>query len=394
MKAGGDERGERGAAASGATGGGRRLGVGVLGAHAWADKAHLPGYAASERVDLVAICDPVEERARAMADKYGIRHVFTDAADLVSHPEVEMVDVCTPTDTHLPLSLMSIEAGKHVLSEKPLARDAADAFRAARLARERGVRTKLGFTFRYSPAMRMLQGMVADGTIGEVFHVHGLEQNSQFLDPEFPLRQVPPGLEGRTEMIPSSIVGYGSHLVDLLRWCAGEMTAVAATSSTFVPERLVRGYEGRVRLPIDDGTVALSEYASGAQGMLQTSYVAIGNYPGIEVRVYGSKAAAVARLVVERGVAETLHVATADDVEFRPVEIPADRLPPGTTLATPWAELYYRNLIRCFVDEILDDLPEECTFFDGAKSQEIVDAVSLAQAERRWVELPHPEETA
>jgi predicted dehydrogenase len=370
----------------------RRLGVGVLGAHTWAEKAHLPGYAANPRARLVAICDVVPERAQAMAEKFGIPYACSDPAELIGHPEVEMVDVCTPTDTHLDLSLRAIDAGKHVLCEKPLARDAAAAFRAYRAAEAKGVRTKLGFTFRYSPAMRMLQSWIADGTLGTVFHVHGFEQNSQFLDPDFPLRQVTPGQEGATAIIPSSIVGYGSHLVDLVRWCAGEMSAVVGTMNTYVHERLVRGYEGRVRLPIDDGTVALTEYASGAQGTLQTSYVAVGNYPGVEVRVYGSKAGAIARLVVEGGVAETLRFATADAVEFRPVEIPADRLPPGTTLHTPWPELYYRNLIRHFVDEILDDRPQECTFFDGAKSQEIVDAVSRSHAERRWVSLPlYPE---
>lgn len=366
---------------------GRKLGVGVLGAHNWAEKAHLPGYAASDRVNLVAICDVVPERAEALAAQFKIPHVFSDPDDLIHHPDVEMVDVCTPTDTHLDLSLRAIAAGRHVLSEKPLARTAEEAFRAYRAAEAKGVRTKLGFTFRYSPAIRMLHEWIAEGRLGEIFHVHGLEQNSQFLDPEFPLRQVSPGFEGSTQMIPSSIVGYGSHLVDLLRWCAGEMSAVVGTMNTYVPERLVRGYEGRVRLPIDDGTVALTEYASGAQGMLQTSYVAIGNYPGVEVRVYGSKGAAVARLVEEGGVAETLTFATADAVEFQNVAIPADRLPPGTTLHTPWPELYYRNLIRHFIDEILDDRPEECTFFDGAKSQEIVDAIARSHAERGWVSL-------
>ena len=156
---------------------------------------------------------------------------------------------------------------------------------------------------------------------------------------------------------------------------------------TYVPERLVRGFDGMVRLPIDDGTVGLIEFASGAQGILQTSYVAVGNYPGVELRVYGSNGAAVARLVEEFGVAETLTFATADSVEFRPVAVPEDRLPPGTTLNTPWAELYYRNLIRHFADEILDDKEPECTFYDGAKSQEIVDAVTRSHFERAWVSL-------
>jgi predicted dehydrogenase len=374
--------------------GARTLGVGVIGAHAWAESAHLPGYAAYERADLVAICDTVPERAERLAQKFGARRVYTDHREMLRDPDIQMVDVCTPTDTHLPLSLAAIAAGKHVLSEKPLAHDAADAFMAARKAREAGVRTKLGFTFRYSPAVRQLQRWIADGTLGEIFHIHGLEQNSQFLDPHYPLRQVPQGADFAT-LIPSSVVGYGSHLLDLVRWCAGEYTSVIGSMKNFVPERVVRGYgEGLQRIEVEDGTVALAEFASGAQGMLQTSYIAVGNYPGVELRVYGSKGAAVARLVEENGIAETLRFATPDQVEFRDVTLPESAYPPGTTLNTPWPELYYRNLVRHFVDEILDDTPEECTFYDGAKSQEVVNAIVRSHQERRWVDLPlYPEET-
>lgn len=368
-----------------------RLGVGVLGAHAWAEKAHLPGYAAYERAHITAICDVVPERGRELASRFGIDRVYTDADELIDDPDVDMVDVCTPSETHLPLSLQAIAAGKHVLSEKPLAHDARDAFEAARAAAAAGVRTKLGFTFRYSPAIRQVHDWIADGTLGEVFHVHGFEQNSQFLDPLFPLRQVPSGADWNT-LIPSSIVGYGSHLIDLMRWCAGDFKSVASSMRNFVPERVVRGYEGLQRIAVEDGAVALAEFESGAHGMLQTSYIAVGNYPGVELRVYGSKGAAVARLVSEFGVAETLHFATPDAVEFEKVELPTSTLPPGTDLHTPWPELYYRNLVRHFVDEILDDTSEECTFYDGAKSQEIVNAVVRAHTERRWVDLPlYPE---
>jgi len=365
----------------------QRLGVGVIGAHTWAEKAHLPGYSAYDRANLVAICDLVEERAQAMAAQFDIPRVYTDYRELLKDDAVQMVDVCTPTDTHLELSLDAIQVGKHVLCEKPLAREAAQAFRAAQLATRKGVRTKMGFTFRYSPAMRQLHAWIQDGTLGELFHVHGLEQNSQFLDPTFPLRQVPPEADA-SRLIPSSVIGYGSHLVDFVRWCAGEFKSMVATMSNYVPERLIRGREGMQRLPIEDGTVALVEFENGAQGMLQSSFVAVGNYPGIELRVYGSKGAAVARLVEEFGVAETLHFTTPEDVEFKQVTLPKSAFPPGTDLYTPWPELYYRNLTRHFVDEILDDRPLECTFHDGAKSQQIVDTLIQSHFERRWVDLP------
>ncbi|WP_193337269.1 Gfo/Idh/MocA family protein [Devosia beringensis] len=364
-----------------------KLGVGLIGAHTWADKAHLPGYKAHERVELMAICDLDPDRAKAMGEKYGVKKVYTDPEKLIADPDVQMVDVCTPTHTHLPLSLLAIAAGKHVLSEKPLHTEAAPAFDAAARADAMGVRTKLGFTFRYSPAIRQIKKWIDDGTLGEVFHIHGFEQNSQWLDPQEPLRQITPGVD-RNSLIPASIVGYGSHLIDLMRWLGGDFGSVASTMKNFIPERIVRGEVGLQKIKVEDGAVALVEYQSGAQGLLQTSYVAVGNYPGVEIRVYGSKGAAVARLISEFGTAETLKIAKAEAVEFIPYEVGADALPPGTTLNTPWPELYYRNLVRHFVDEILEDRPQECTFYDGAKSQEIVDAIIQAHFERRWVDLP------
>jgi predicted dehydrogenase len=366
---------------------GKRLGVGVLGAHAWAERAHLPGYAAYERCRRVAICDIVPERAKALADKFGFERVYSDPAKLIGDPDVQMVDVCTPTVTHVELSRAAIGAGRHVLCEKPIALDARDAFALHREATAKKVRTKVGFTFRYSAALRQVKAWIADGTLGEIFHVHGFQQNSQWLDPQFPLRQYSDAAPGVT-LIPASIVGYGSHLVDLMRWLAGDFKSVSALMRNFVPNRVVRGKPGLRPIPIDDGTVAVIDFVSGAQGVLQTSFIAVGNYPGIEIRIYGSKAAAVARLITEFGVAETLHLARAEAVEFRKVELGRDRYPPGTSVETEWRELYYRQLARDWTDEILDDKPAENTFFDGARSQEIVDAVVLSHRERRWVDLP------
>jgi predicted dehydrogenase len=364
-----------------------KLGVGVIGTNRWAESAHLPGYVAHERVDLVALCDVIPERAAAMQQRFGARKIYRDHHELLADPEIQAVDICTPTHTHLALSLDAIAAGKHVLCEKPLHTEAGPAFAAAEAASERGVRTKLGFTFRYSPAIRQIKSWIADGTLGEIFHIQGFEQNSQFLDPDFPLRQVAPGTP-RDRLVPASIIGYGSHLVDLMRWLGGEFRSVSSTMKNFVPERQIVGMTGRQAIQIEDATVALVEYASGAQGLLQSSYIAVGNYPGVEIRVYGSKGAAVARLISEFGVAESLKFATADAVEFKEVTLDASHLPPGTTLETPWPELYYRNLVRHFVDEILEGRPEECTFHDGAKSQQIVDAIIAAHFERRWVDLP------
>jgi predicted dehydrogenase len=364
-----------------------QLGVGVAGALAWAEKAHLPGYANYDRCRKVAICDIIPERARHLADTFGFERVYDSFDAMLADPDIAMVDICTPTDTHLDLSRAALAAGKHVLCEKPIALEAVDAFGLAREAQARDLRTKVGFTFRYSPALKQIKEWIVDGTLGDIYHVHGFQQNSQWLDPMFPLRQYSEIPEG-VDLLPASIVGYGSHLVDLLRWLAGDFKSVSSLMRNYVPERIVRGQEGLKRLPIDDGTVAIIDYQSGAQGVLQTSFIAVGNYPGVEIRIYGSKGAAIGRLVVENGIAETLHFATGSAVEFQKVDLPANAYPPGADVRTPWPQLYYRQLVRDWTDEILDDLPAANTFFDGAKSQEIVNAISLSHRERRWVDLP------
>ena len=163
--------------------------VGVLGAGAWAEFAHLPGFKRDPRCTLVAIADPVIERAERFAAKFGIPNVYDSHRALISREDIDLVDVCTPSATHFELSWAALEAGKHVLCEKPVAYDYRDTLRAAALARENGLKTKLGFTFRYSPAMQYMKELIEEGFVGTPFIVNGYEQNSQWLDPQNPLRQ-------------------------------------------------------------------------------------------------------------------------------------------------------------------------------------------------------------
>ena len=113
------------------------------------------------------------------------------------------------------------------------------------------------------------------------------------------------------------------------------------------------------RTNIDDGDIFIGEFASGAICSVQSSFVTVGNYPGIEVRVYGSEGAAIARLVEECGICETLKVAKPDDVEFREVEVPAGYYPPGGSPRESWRTLYYANLTANFASEVLGEIARE-----------------------------------
>lgn len=363
--------------------------VGVLGAGAWARKAHLPGYRRDERCEVVAICDPQRVLAEALAGEFDIPEIIDDWQQLVSRPDIDLVDVCTPSATHFELSWAALEAGKHVLCEKPVAYDYRETRRAADLARSRGLKTKLGFTFRYAPAMQYMKHLIDQGYVGQPFIFNGYEQNSQWLDPQEPLRQVDHTAD-QSEIQVSSLEGYGAPIIDLGHWFVGaDLTSVVGTMRNFVPERMVRATGTMMRMNIDDGDIFLGEFANGAICSVQTSFVTVGNYPGLEARVYGSEGALICRLVEEFGVCQTLKGAKPDDVEFKDIEVPREFFPPGGTSEEPWPELFYSNLISNLVTEIIEGGAEnQGSFEDGARVQEVINAVELSYRQRAWVDLP------
>jgi predicted dehydrogenase len=366
-----------------------RLRVGVLGAGAWARAAHVPGWQRDPRSDVAVICDVVRDRAEDLARQFGIREATDDWQAVVSRGDLDIIDVATPSATHFELSMAALEAGKHVLCEKPVAYDFRQTRQAAALARHKGLLTKMGFTFRYSPGVQYARSLIDQGFVGVPFIFNGYEQNSQWLDPRVPLRQVDHTAD-QSVLQTSSLEGYGAPIIDMGMWWVGASYArTVGIMRNFIPERMVRATGRMMPMNIDDGDIHLVEYANGAIGSIQTSFVTIGNYPGIEARIYGSRGAIICRLVEECGVAETIRVATPDAVEFRTLEIPPRFYPAGGHARESWRSLFYANLIKDFIDEILDGSGRnQGNFEDGARVQEVINAVERSHHERRWVDLP------
>ncbi len=365
-----------------------RLGVAVVGVGRWANLAHLPGWARDERCEIVGVCDRDPQRASAAAERYGAAVVTDDYRELLARDDIDIIDVVTRDSEHLEVSEAALMAGKHVLSEKPVAHDHRDVRRLADLARSRGLKTKVGLTFRYSPAVRFIRDMITSGSLGVPFIYNAYEQNSQWLDPRTPLRDSAKAWDGPIRV--SALEGYGAPVIDIGHWFMGsDLVAVVGLLRNFVPQRMLAETGQMARTNIDDGDVFIGEFASGAFCSVQSSFVTVGNYPGIEVRVYGSEGAAIARLVEESGICETLRLARPDDVEFREVEVPARYYPPGGSPRESWRTLYYANLVASFASEILGEADgNEGSFEDGLWVQEVINAVEISHRERRWVSLP------
>jgi len=367
----------------------QKVRVGVLGAGAWARHAHLPGYRRDARCEVVAIADPQIDLARDAAREFAIPTATADAGELFGRADIDAIDVCTPSATHFELAWNALEAGKHVLCEKPVAYDFRDTLRARDLARSKGLKTKVGLTFRYSPAMRYMRELVAEGFVGTPFIFNGYEQNSQWLDPATPLRQVDPDADPSVMQV-SSLEGYGAPIIDLAHVMVGsDLAEVVGTMRNFIPERMVRATGRMMRMNIDDGDIFVGEFKNGALCSIQTSFVTVGNYPGIEARLYGSEGAIICRLVEEAGICETLKAAKPDQVEFRDLAVPDRFYPAGGSPRESWRTLFYANLIASFIGEIRGEIEgNEGDFADGAWIQEVINAVESSFRERRWISLP------
>lgn len=368
------------------------LNVGVLGAGRWAQGAHIPGWKRDPRVRVVAVCDPQLHLAQEAGRTFNIPTVTGDHREVIGRNDIDVIDVCTTSKTHFELTMQALEAGKHVLCEKPVGHGFKQTLQARDLARSKGLKTKLGFTFRYSPAMQYMKELINNGYVGTPYIFNGYEQNSQWISPETPLRQ-----EGEIAFLDqskihvASLEGYGAPIIDLGHWFMNsDLTQVVGTMRNFIPERVVRDTGKMMHVNIDDGDIFIGEFASGALCSVQTSFVTVGNYPGLEARVYGSKGALICRLVEEFGVCESLKGAKPDAVEFKDIPIPERLYPPGGSSRESWRTLFYANLTSNFATEILSNTPSQGDFTDGAWVQEVINAVEMSFRQRAWVKLPLP----
>ena len=214
-----------------------KLKVGLIGAGRWAASAHLPGFTRSPLGEVVMICDLDAEMAQARAKQFNIPKWVTDYEKVLGQPDIDVVDIVTRGDNHQELTFAALQAGKHVLVEKPVCHDFRDVWKAHNLAQSKGLKTKVGLTFRYAPAVQYMFELIQQDFVGQPYVFNGYEQNSQWIDPDHPMDkrihktkpvgEPPWGVDPRHEAIEvSSLEGYGAPTIDIgLEAVGSQLTA-------------------------------------------------------------------------------------------------------------------------------------------------------------------------
>jgi predicted dehydrogenase len=234
---------------------------------------------------LVAISGRNADAVQEAAKRYGYRKAYTDWRQLVDDPDVHVVDNGGPNNVHLEPNIATVKAGKHIISEKPLGRNAAECYEMWQAAKKAKVTHMVAFNYRFVPAVRLARELIDSGKLGRIFHFRATYLQEWITDPNFPMIW---RLDAK-QAGSGAIGDLGSHIVDLARFLVGEPKSLMAKVGTFIKER--PGASGKKeKVTVDDTFSAVVEYKNGAMGTLEATRFATGrkNYNVFEIN--GEKA--------------------------------------------------------------------------------------------------------
>jgi predicted dehydrogenase len=374
------------------------LGVGMVG-YAFMGRAHSQAWRTVDRVfdlplrpRLAAICGRDEAATAAAAGRLGWAAAETDWRALIARDDVQLIDIAAPGGLHAPIAIAALQAGKHVLCEKPLANTLAEAelmAAAADAAFPSGARAMVGFNYRRVPALALARRLVEQGRIGQLRHVRAVYLQDWLVDPDSPLTW-----RMQADQAGSGALGdLGAHIVDLARFLTGdEITGVSAVSATFVEERPLLDGDGAGRVTVDDAVVFSARFGSGALGSFEATRYAAGRKNGLRIELNGSAGSLAFDLerLNELEFYDGDVAVGGSTAGFRRILVTEPEhpylsawWPPGHTLG--W-EHTFTNQARDLLTAIADGGQPTPSFGDGLAVQRVLDAVQRsAAAASGWV---------
>ena len=335
---------------------------------------------------LKVVCGRTESKVAEAREQLGFEEHATRWQEVVARSDIDVVDICTPGDSHAAIAVAAAQAGKAVLCEKPLANTVEEADRMYAAVQRAGVIHMLCHNYRRCPAVTLAKQIIDDGQIGELYHYRGTYLQDWIVDPAFP----------RSWRLEKARAGSGalgdilSHTMDLSRYLVGEPMEVSGLMKTFITERPLPGEPAqRAPVDVDDAAMALVKYAGGALGYLEGSRFALGrkNYNRFEIN--GSKGTLVWDL--ERMNELQLYSEVGPSSGFRTIQVTdaqhpfvAAWWPPGHIIGY---EHSFTHTVYDFLRAIANGVVPSPSFEDGCKNQRVLDAIERSAKTGQWVKV-------
>ncbi|MBG0565662.1 Gfo/Idh/MocA family protein [Actinoplanes aureus] len=373
--------------------------MGAAHSQAWRTVNHVFDLPARARMSVV--CGRSAGQVADAAVKLGWEGHTTDWRSVVESDDIDLVDICTPGDTHAEIALAALAAGKHVLCEKPLANSVAEAREmaaAAAAAKTRGVRAMCGYNYRRVPAVALMRQLVAAGRIGTIRHVRAVYLQDWIVDPQFPLVW-----RLRKEIAGSGALGdIGAHIVDLTQFVTGQsITAVSALTETFVRTRPLPSASSGLSasgngaatgdVTVDDAALFLARLDGGAVATYEATRFATGRKNALRVELNGSLGSLA--FDFERMNELEVYDATVPAAEqgftkilVTEAEHPymAAWWPPGHLIGY---EHSFTHEVRDLIEAIAAGQDPAPSFADALQVQLVLDAVERSAAAGSWTEV-------
>ena len=351
--------------------------VGVIGTTRYAEGMHLRSLQSHPRADLVAICGRDQARAADVAGRHGIPMVFTDWQKMLTAAQLDALVIVAPDEQHYPMTMAALDAGLHVLCEKPLATTAAQARAMYERAEAAGVKHMSFFALRGSLHHRYLRQLIEQGYLGRCYAAHLHLTHGFFRSDTYQWRF--------DQQRGTGVLGdLGCYVIDLARWFVGDISRVSAQLSSLIARPHP---DGQPYAPANDAASLVVAFANGAQGTIAASVVAHQAERGQHNYVVLQGEGGTLELQhTFRGA--TLQGARAEEQQLGSLSIP-DELWAGVDPATP-ADVNVRHSVgdRAFVDAIVDDRPITPSFYDGWKVQQVIEAAFAAHEQGCAVAIP------
>ena len=355
-----------------------RKSIGIIGV-GFGAQVHVPGFR-SEGWEVAAICSRTREKAQKAADEAGIASVYTDPMELIRRDDLAAIAIITPPGAHHRLSIMALDAGKHVLCEKPFAMDAKQAEEMRAAADKSGRTAMIAHEFRHTPQRAYIRQLLADGYIGK-FQLCTMEL---FLDRYVSPEPRPLSWNAYKSEGGGLLGALGSHYIDALRFWFGEIATVSGWLAAFRPDVVDAATGKIVKAETDDTFSFTVTFKSGGMATMTSSFAAT-PARGAKIAVMGDRGTLIAEQPGPNPPENGVVLASRDGAPLQELKTPAQYTP--FTDARDHRLMAFRLLVRDFTKGIEQGTSPPPNFTDGLRCQQVLDAVRESSASGRTVSL-------